>query len=247
MSWRRPTARTQKRLLPAIYFVSYLSVLGLLRFVDPDGDNGDWLVIGAVYAIFPTLAAYIALTPKIELARQCARTFSWLPPVVGLVAIFYFWWYASNYRNIPEIGTEFFSTSAQVIPVFLLALTIDVNWSKRLNTSDLGWVILACVVGEGMALGGSAFEDFRSQENFVLTAASMATLLTALLMAIGAEAPGATNAAGSIDSDSTTAVSTPGEERTEPAEPVNPDALETVADRRPVAGGQEAGTDGSTD
>lgn len=97
----------------------------------------------------------------------------------------YFFWYAKEYPS--DIGSDFFATSAQVIPVFMLALTIDVGRSKQLEGADMAWTIFGTLVGEITALGASAFDPFRNRGNFAIVAASLVTLFLALAMAITSE------------------------------------------------------------
>lgn len=184
MRWARPSRRTRLILVVVTYCTAY--ILSALWEVARGRDfQLEERVNGVAFALVPAAGTYIALTAKDERARHFAQAMKWLPPTSGLVALPFFWFYTSNLQA--GIGSEFFSTAAQVIPVFLLALTLDVRRSKILESSDLSWTTLACLLGEGAALGASAFETFRGREHFTVVAASLVALFVALIMAIGAD------------------------------------------------------------
>lgn len=73
-----------------------------------------------------------------------------LPLFVGVVTYPFWFWY-SNQPHI-EPDPQFFEISAQVLPVLLLAVIIDVEWSRSLKTYKLIFPISTVFLGEFVAL-----------------------------------------------------------------------------------------------
>jgi hypothetical protein len=135
-------------------------------------------------AIVPTSIVTLGLATKAQRQRLFKTHVKWFPSALGILALLFFQWYARS--TIGEVDQNFFSTSAQVIPVLILALTVDVRFSSEMEGYDLAFTILAGVVGEVFALGGTADKSDEGSWTFGVVVASIVTVGTALIMAIGA-------------------------------------------------------------
>jgi hypothetical protein len=79
--------------------------------------------------------------------------FPYMPMIVG--AISYPIWLSFAF-DIGEIERGFYEVTAQVIPVVLLAITIDVRRSRHLESEDLVVTIALLIMGEVVALFNAA-------------------------------------------------------------------------------------------
>ena len=139
-----------------------------------------------------------------EVIESLRGSFFWFPPTVGLASFPFWYWFAISAKE--EIQGPFFEVSAQVIPVLLLAIMIDVRPSDKLQTSDLTITIVGLIVGESVALRGAA-----SGGGDAFQYATICTMLTlgffALIVAVIVESPPSakeadkTIAKGALNSD----------------------------------------------
>jgi hypothetical protein len=89
--------------------------------------------------------------------RTLTNSFPWLPSIIGCSSVLFWYWYASSSpKKLESIQGAFFEVSAQVIPVLLLAIMIDVRRSEKLRSHDLVLTILALLFGEIITLQGAA-------------------------------------------------------------------------------------------
>jgi hypothetical protein len=87
------------------------------------------------------------------LAAVFVATFIYMPLLVGAVS--YPFWY-SFALQIGEIDHSFYEVSAQINPVLLLAILVDVRRCRSLESQDLLGTIVALIGGEIVALYGAA-------------------------------------------------------------------------------------------
>jgi hypothetical protein len=98
----------------------------------------------------------------------------------------YYYAYAERAVAGELVQGDFYTTVAQVLPVLLLALTVDVSQSKALGGADIAWIVLVALAGEGTALTAAAFADQRGPFNFSVLIGSLVGLGLALVMALAA-------------------------------------------------------------
>jgi uncharacterized protein len=89
-------------------------------------------------------------TDRQDQAELFRGSFSYLPTVVGIISAPLWIWV--SFAILPDVEGPLFEVTAQIIPVLLLALIIDVRQSRRLETSDLSITILMLLLGEAVAL-----------------------------------------------------------------------------------------------
>jgi hypothetical protein len=133
------------------------------------------VVIGSLLWIIPRKTYY----------TMFARTFGWLPVVLGAASWPYWYWYGT-YPTPPQ--NAFFETAAQVLPVLLLAAVIDVRRTKTLSSSQLVLPIIAFFLGEIAALDVLAFSNGHGgASDFASVAASLTSTVIALILAVLAD------------------------------------------------------------
>jgi hypothetical protein len=103
---------------------------------------------------------------------------------VACVGFLFFFWYTRYYTSGIEV--DFFSSSAQVIPVLILALTIDVVQDSSLKARELAPTLTIAFIGETNALAGAGFPVLDNRLNFSMVSASILALSVALILALGA-------------------------------------------------------------
>jgi uncharacterized membrane protein YdcZ (DUF606 family) len=123
-----------------------------------------------------------------DFLRALARSFSWFPGLVGLCSVPFWYWYADRLTGIQG---AFFEVSAQVIPVLLLAIMIDVRQSKRLRSSDLVGTTLGLLYCEIVALVGAA-EGGGDAFPYSVVSGALTLGFCAVIMAVIAEFPHST-------------------------------------------------------
>lgn len=111
-----------------------------------------------------------------------ARHFEWVPAVAGVVSYPFWLWYSNK---LGDVNVNFFESSAQVLPVVLLSVVIDVRRSTSLNSRQLLVPIVIVILGEIIALDSTAFEQgSRAHESFALVCSALITAVVALLFAV---------------------------------------------------------------
>jgi hypothetical protein len=145
-----------------------------------------YVVIGVI------LAATLIAVPRSSYRSLFDEHFGWIPVTVGAVTYPLWYWSASRLGVAP--ASQFFEVSAQVLPVILLAVVIDVGRSHYLNTYQLALPIFAVMLGEGAALNilafgenGSGHHLHATAADFSIVAASLASTVTALILAVLAD------------------------------------------------------------
>ena len=135
-------------------------------------------------------AALIAI-PRTKYPSLFAKHFGWLPVTLGVVTYPLFYWTASQLGIVP--ASQFFEISAQVLPVLLLAAVIDVRRSNHLKSHQLALPIFVVFLGEVAALNVLAFGENgkghlqASAADFAIVAATLASTVTALMLAVLAD------------------------------------------------------------
>jgi hypothetical protein len=104
----------------------------------------------------------------------------WVAIGCGAICVPYLLWYAHRHR----IDPGFFTAVAQVIPVLLVAVLVDVSRSDARHTRPLVWVIGYAFVGEGLALSSEAVPRSVGVLGFAITASTVITLAFALIFTI---------------------------------------------------------------
>lgn len=110
-------------------------------------------------------------------------TFIYMPLLVGAVS--YPFWY-SFALQIGEIDHSFYEVSAQINPVLLLAILVDVRRCRSLESQDLLGTIVALIGGEIVALYGAAGAPI-GRPGYATVSASLTVGFVALLMAVIAD------------------------------------------------------------
>jgi hypothetical protein len=142
-----------------------------------------YVVIGVM------LAAVLIAVDRPDYRSLFDKHFGWIPVTVGTVTYPLWYWSASRLGVAP--ASQFFEVSAQVLPLILLAVVIDVGRSHYLKTDQLALPIFAVMLGEFAALNilafgenGSAHHLHATAADFSIVAASLASTITALILAV---------------------------------------------------------------
>lgn len=104
----------------------------------------------------------------------------WFAVACGAVSIPYLMWFAAE----NTINPEFFTASAQVIPVLLVALLVDVSRSEATRTRTLVWVIVYAFTGAAVALTSEASPGNEGSAAFAIVASSIIALAFSLILTI---------------------------------------------------------------
>lgn len=170
-----------------IVLAAYLAPAALIFSVAANLTDSNPFVPALSFGLPFAIAAFLATATPTERAELLIRHFRWMPPAIGFLSCFYFYFYSADFGE--NVGGDFFSAVAQVIPVLLLALTIDVRQSATLRGPDIAGVVAASLVGESVALSAAAFSELASRADFAIAAGAIMTLGIALLMALGSDIP----------------------------------------------------------
>ena len=181
----------KKVLILTLTYLLSCCFMAILSYLTRGEIRTQYIPIAGFVALGPTGLTYLWLSTPEQRSHDIARHIHWLPLLVtGVSALYGYYvgiWEADHGSFVSE---EFFTTSAQVIPVLILALTIDVRLSPDIQDRSIITVIFVAVVGEGFALQGTAFHDQRASVHFALTVGALAGLAAALIMALGATQAG---------------------------------------------------------
>jgi hypothetical protein len=101
------------------------------------------------------------------------------------LATYPYWYWVSSSSNIEQ---GFFDVSAQVLPVLVLAAVVDVRRSRRLESHQLAFPLIAMIIGEIAALSVSAGVSDANQSNFAMVSAAFVAGVAAVVLAVLAEA-----------------------------------------------------------
>jgi len=178
-----PSARKRLRdralqalaILPLIWITVetlHALVLGFPWFSDPT------LTIGA--ALAGALTWFFAFSRREDLVELFVPAF-WVAPILGGAITFPIWF--SFASRIDEVQGSFFEVSAQIVPVLLLAITIDVRRSRSLESHELVLTIVILIIGEAVALYHAAGAEWDTG-GYAVVSTSLTTGFIALVMAL---------------------------------------------------------------
>jgi hypothetical protein len=176
--------------LVAIISILVLTILALVPTAGTEAGIS-WPVV--LFAVIGTIAAAVlAVVPRSRYRSLFDKHFGWIPVTVGVVT--YPLWYLTVNRLGITPASQFFEISAQVLPVILLAVIIDVGRSRYLKSYQLALPIFAVFLGESAALNILAFGEPGSGHHlnatafdFSIVAASLVSTVTALMLAVLAD------------------------------------------------------------
>lgn len=176
--------RFARRFLPTfVAFAGVIAMIALLTTAEPlpKGHHYSWArIVIAVVVVTPIVTTLAFATSK-RWKRWSQHTFPWLPIVLGAASYEFWYWYPSNVqKNLLSI--DFFSVSAEVLPLLMLAAVIDLHGNQRLNAYKIALPILAVVVGEIAALSVCAGTDPPNRTNFALVCTAFVVAVTTLLL-----------------------------------------------------------------
>jgi hypothetical protein len=135
------------------------------------------------------VTTFLISSERRDLAQFFVNSLGWLPFAVACITFPLWYWTASH---MTSIRGAFFEVGAQVIPVILLATTLEVRLSRTLETSDLAVTIAILLGGEILALYGAAIGDvshvgFTAAWRYAVVSAALSSGFFTLIMGVIAD------------------------------------------------------------
>jgi hypothetical protein len=165
-------------------------VLAVLTVARQFGDSAKILWPFWVFVGVGTIIGFaLWVIPRENYHSIFAKVFGWLPVLLGAISCPYWYWY--DVFSPPSVpSSSYFETVAQVLPVLLLAVVIDVRRTRTLRSSQLTLPIIAFLIGEINALDAIAFgvgDGDGAGLAFTIVSASLVSTIAALILAVLAD------------------------------------------------------------
>jgi hypothetical protein len=142
------------------------------------------VLVGSALSVFvASLLSVLYFIPNERWARLVAPNFGFVA-VVSMVVSYFFWrWYAGS--RDAEPASDFYTTTAQILPVLLLAALIDARQTRNANRWQAASYFAVIGIGEFEALLASAFDvRVRSAITFAQVAAAVTGAMAGLMCAL---------------------------------------------------------------
>lgn len=147
-----------------------------------------WPVSAMGALVFASVAYLWQLQPG-EWLNKLYPNFGLISLAAGAVTLPFWWEYRRVYfASAAQGGTqdEFFATIAAVLPILLLATTVDLRQSRAVETYQIAFFVMSVAFGEFACLFSLSY-DFRQPYQFGIASSSMVAAFVGLAICLFAK------------------------------------------------------------